>query len=1050
MTARIRCLLMAVVALVAVSNATPATEAPEPVRTPFLMIDTKMHVGPVTRVAADSAGGRIATGSTDKSIRIYDGIDGRLHRTVYLPLGEDRIGAVTGLGLSPDGKRLIAATTSFDTGPSFPAGSVYAVDVENGQLRGRMKNLPAPPHQLVFAPDGRYMAFALGDRGLQVRSADFKEVLSDFRRSVVAVAFGHERLAAISAGAELRLFAIGNDGVKPLQEVPIRDAGRPYGLALSPDGTRAAIGYEDRPFVDVIDLRNMRKNRLPAPRGTSGGNLGAVAWTTAGGVPWLVAGGTANDGGQRLVLASWRDGTGTPLSLAVSGDSITDLTPAGPGAVAFASADPAWGRIGVDADAGRLELVAGRRGERLDFRGVNGRGFAVDDSGESVLFADRDPQRPAFRFDLATLELTEVEEAALAQAKSTQPPVPLTTGWHLATELAVKGRSVPLAPNERVLSAATSADRGRIVLGTDYRLRLLDADGGELASRPLTSAAWGVAVVRDRPIVVAAHGDGTIRWYSLREDLPLAELAGLFVHADGRRWVAWTADGLFAHSDFGGEHLVGYQQNGTVKAPTGTWLGLQQVYRLFHDPDLVRRALSDERNWPEIASRGRIERLFAGLVLPTVTLEEHCPLADLPAVPVARALLAGSGPATAPDSANACECLTGEKPQAIARALAAGAGPDTTVDAGTGSCFRSLADDARNGRLVLPPGTHAVRIRLSVEDKGSGLGAVDAFVDGRNVGRMIAAPPDGSGGGRVVIERVVPVVNSRTTVMFRAYNAAGIFATSPTFTLDVAEAAQPVEASADERRMLHVLVVGIDDYGGNVPKLNLAVDDAATFLKNVRRTMPRTYEDISVTTLYDAEATREAVTAALTALAGRVQPQDAVMIYLAGHGIAEDGRYVFVTSNVTSVETVMAEGFDHESLLRLLGDIKALNTFVFLDTCFSGAFDLRGPANFAHESGYFVLTAATSLQTALDSYNDTHGVFAYAVQQGMTGAAGMDEGEIDALQLGHYVRKAVPKLTAEVKARYTNNQEFQSFQQSAVFKAGGGELREFPVAEISR
>lgn len=1034
--------------LLVAATAASGADAPEPVRTPFLMIDTEMHVGPVTRVTSDAAGTLIATGSTDKSVRLFAAADGRLQRKVHLPLGEDRIGAITGLALSPDGRRLIAATTSFDTGASFPAGSVYAVDVESGQLLGRMKNLPAPPLQLAFAPDGRYMAFALGERGLQVRGADYKEMLSDFRRSVVAIAFGPELLATVSKDAELRLFRIGDGGVTPLDEIRIRDAGRPYGLALSPDGLRAAIGYDDRPFVDVIDLRNKRKERLRAPPGASGGNLGAVAWTATDGSPWLVAGGTVHDPDRRLLLVAWRDGAGTPVSVAVSRDSITDLVPAGQGAVAFASADPAWGRVVVAPESGRLEVAAERHGERLDFRGVGGRGFSVDGSGEAVLFADRDSQRPSFRFDLATLELAEVEEAALAAAKAALPPVPLAGGWHLATDLAVKGRAVPLSPDERVLSAAASPDRSRLILGTDYRLRLIGADGEELASRPLTTAAWGVAVARDRPIAVAAHGDGTIRWYSLREDLPLAELAGLFVHADGQRWVAWTADGLFAHSDLGGEQLVGYQQNGTVKAPTGIWLGLEQVYRLFHDPNAVRRVLSDETGWTAIASRRRIQDLFAGLVLPSLALETYCPLAKLPdgGDPTTRELVGGSGVVLTGGGQDACACLAADKLDVVGRALAPGAGKDTAAGTASGTCVRSVATDTRHGRLDLPPGTRAVRIRLSVEDKGGGLDAVDAFVAGRNLGRMVPVSSAEGTAGRVVLERVVPVMAETTEVAFRAYNKTGIYAASPPLTLHVA---QGVVQPPQGRPVLHVMAVGIDEYDG-IDDLRLAVDDAATFVETVRKTMPKTYDKIDVVELYDGAATREAVIRALTDLAGRVQPQDAVLIYLAGHGVAQDGRYVFVTSNVTSAESVLADGLDHAILLRLLSDIKASNMFVLLDTCYSGAFDLKGPANFAHESGYFVLAAATSLQTALDSYDDINGVFAHAVQQGMQGAAAVEDSEVDALQLGVYVRKAVPKLTAEVKARYPNEQEFQSFQQSAVFKAGGGELREFPVAEIQR
>jgi uncharacterized caspase-like protein len=126
-------------------------------------------------------------------------------------------------------------------------------------------------------------------------------------------------------------------------------------------------------------------------------------------------------------------------------------------------------------------------------------------------------------------------------------------------------------------------------------------------------------------------------------------------------------------------------------------------------------------------------------------------------------------------------------------------------------------------------------------------------------------------------------------------------------------------------------------------------------------------------------------------------------------------------------------------LLKLLSDLAASNVFVLLDTCYAGAFDLKGPADFANESGYFVLTASTSLQEALDSYDQKNGVFAFAVHQGLMGAAAAGEDEIDALQLGVFVRRTVPKLAAE-----------RNHRQSAVFKAAGGDFKEFPVAQGRR
>ena len=131
-----------------------AEEVLEPVRTPFLMINTEMHVGPITRVATDANAVVVATGSVDKSIRLFDAANGRLLRKYFLPLGEGLIGVVSGLALSPDGLRMLAATVSFDTGGDFDEGSLYLIDTASGDLLGRVKQLPGAPIQISFAPDG--------------------------------------------------------------------------------------------------------------------------------------------------------------------------------------------------------------------------------------------------------------------------------------------------------------------------------------------------------------------------------------------------------------------------------------------------------------------------------------------------------------------------------------------------------------------------------------------------------------------------------------------------------------------------------------------------------------------------------------------------------------------------------------------------------------------------------------------------------------------------------------------------------------------------------
>jgi hypothetical protein len=81
--------------------------------------------------------------------------------------------------------------------------------------------------------------------------------------------------------------------------------------------------------------------------------------------------------------------------------------------------------------------------------------------------------------------------------------------------------------------------------------------GQEQWKKPVPGAAWGVNVTGDGRLVLAAYGDGTIRWHRMSDG---QELLALFVDKDDLRWVAWTPSGYYMASP-GGEDLIGWHVN---------------------------------------------------------------------------------------------------------------------------------------------------------------------------------------------------------------------------------------------------------------------------------------------------------------------------------------------------------------------------------------------------------------------------------------------------------------------------------------------------------
>ena len=75
---------------------------------PALVIDPGMHTAVIRRASADSEGRWAATGSDDKTVRVWSLADGALARTIRLPAGAGNVGKVYAVAMSSDG-RLIAA-----------------------------------------------------------------------------------------------------------------------------------------------------------------------------------------------------------------------------------------------------------------------------------------------------------------------------------------------------------------------------------------------------------------------------------------------------------------------------------------------------------------------------------------------------------------------------------------------------------------------------------------------------------------------------------------------------------------------------------------------------------------------------------------------------------------------------------------------------------------------------------------------------------------------------------------------------------------------------
>ena len=902
--------------------------------------------------------------SDDKTLRLWALPDGTPLGVLRPPIGEREEGELYAVALTPDGSRVFAAG---NTGRAWDGSfSIYVFDTVSGRLAGRLPGQPAPVQHLAVSADGLRVAGALGGRaGIRIWDARSGRLLAEdhagWAGAARMVAFDRAgRLAATGADGRVRLYDASGRRVAERQPVP---GGRPYGIAWSPDGSLLAVGFEDRLRVEVLAAADLRTVLVPDTAGLAGEGLPAVTWAADGqGGVQLHAAGYARAANGSFVIRRWADfGLGPARDIVASRDAIAHLLPLPGGGLAFAAADPGWGRLAPDGSLAQPPASPGG-----DFRNTAAR-LAASPDGQRVRFALR-AGGPALVFNAQSSQLAAGEGEGLVAAR-TQSARLAVTDWQNRDRPRLNGQPLAIAAGEFSRSLAIAPDEESLLLGTDGGLRQFDRQGRLTGQIATPGAVWGVVALPG--MAVAALGDGTIRWYET--GARLQERGALFTHADAQRWVLWTPEGLFDHAPQGGQDLVGVHLN-NGRAQTPEWASFQQAYRALYAPTAVRSRLLGDAALTQLRMndlgevRSRIGRL------PTLAAAQACAVVDQDCLP-----LAWSG---------------GE----------------------------------------LPAGATALRLGFSVSDRGMGLGPLDVMVNDRIAVRGVARA------GQNSVE--VPLDPGPNRVSARLYaDDRSLFAEGPAMELRRAGEAAPRPGAG----RLIVVAIGVDQYA--LPELNLrfAVADARTVVETLRARAGGVFREVLATTLTNRDATRANILAALATAAQQARPEDTFVLYLAGHGVRSepDRRFLFLPADTTSIgdwESLRRTSLDENTLVAALARIRARDGFLFIDTCHAGQLTIDSLAALGNETGRFLLAASSSVQEALDSYDERNGVFAFAVREGMGGRAAMDgDGRISALALGEWVTRRVPQLAAEKQHR-----------QDAVFRTAQRDLRSFPMGAVAR
>lgn len=549
---------------------------------PILRVSPEMHTAIIRRIGVDAKCALIATGSEDKTIKLWAVPDGRLLNTLRVPIGPGNNGKIFSVALSPNGDWTAAGGWTRTGGDHW----VYVFDNAGGSIAARFGSFKQTINHLAISPDGTLLAagFRVGGgvrvwkkSGPDLSSWEFVGADQNYSgEEVTGAAFDKENtLYTVSYDRKIRRYANGS-WANP--RFVFTGAGRaPYSIAVHPSNGDIAVGFSDTAAVEVYEGATLTRRAVLGDASVKNQNLNAVSWSADG--EKLFAGGSLTSGGHRIIRA-WQNGGGEASEIAGPSDAVLNMLPCGKG-VAFAAGDPAFGVL--DANGAR---VLWRDRVTADMRGKLGNNFTVSADGKQVRFGlGKDGENPVL-FDLAKEEFRPAPENPTGFVSAEVSTLPVTD-WPDTPAPKLRGVRLSLDKFERSQSLAIAPDKQAFVLGADYYIRGFDSSGEQIWRRQAPGVVWGVNITKNGELAVAAIGDGTVRWYRVKDG---QELLALFLHVPTRQWIAWTPKGYYtASSD--AEKLIGWSVNrGWDKAPV--FSPISKFHDTFYRPDIVALILA--------------------------------------------------------------------------------------------------------------------------------------------------------------------------------------------------------------------------------------------------------------------------------------------------------------------------------------------------------------------------------------------------------------------------------------------------------------------------
>jgi len=221
-------------------------------------------------------------------------------------------------------------------------------------------------------------------------------------------------------------------------------------------------------------------------------------------------------------------------------------------------------------------------------------------------------------------------------------------------------------------------------------------------------------------------------------------------------------------------------------------------------------------------------------------------------------------------------------------------------------------------------------------------------------------------------------------------------------------------SGTEKKGNLYLVAVGVSDYQDDNLDLQYAATDANALHELILAQEGKAYEKVqSVLLTDDTEIPTSSKIKQALQLFSQVQENDTVILFIAGHGVNEDGEYYFLAKNAK----MQQNGWQKSSVLKwqifqnILENTPGRRIFL-VDTCHAAKAINPRLVKDAADAKIVVISATDKNSVAQELPELKHGVFTYALLKGLKGEADYSQDKrLKIKELDSYLSNKIEELT---------------------------------------